>query len=328
MLVSVARLSRRAALAAIILGAGLAGAAQAQNWPDKPVRIVVGFSPGASTDAFTRALASQLQAKFNQPFVVENRTGAAGNIGVESVVRAPKDGYTLLIGTVGSLAANQHLYQLPYSIQNDLAPVSKVFAVDHILCTNPKFPPQNMKELVEYAKANPGKVSYGSSGIGSAVHLMGVLLEMRTGIKMLHVPYRGSAPAINDVVAGHINLIIDGIPSSIPHVEGGRMKALALTAGRRNKRVPTVPTMIEAGISNYDTYAWGTMMAPAGTPEAIRSKLSAAITEIYKKPEMLKTFAAQGADAVSSTPAETAAFVKSEGELWGAVVKAGNVKIS
>ena len=300
----------------------------ADEWPSRPVTIVIPFSAGGTTDIIGRQLAEELRMKFNQPFVVENRTGAAGNIGVESVVRAQKDGYTLLIGTVGSLAANQHLYQLPYSIQNDLAPVSKVFAVDHILCTNPKFPAANMKELVDYAKANPGKATYGSSGIGSAVHLFGVLLEMRTSIKMLHVPYLGSAPAINDVVAGHINMVIDGIPSSIPQVEAGKMSALAITAGRRNKRVPTVPTMMESGIQDYDSNAWGTMMAPAGTPEPIRRKLSEAIQEIYKKPAMLKIFADQGADATASSLEDTAAFVKREGELWGAVVKAGNVKIS
>jgi tripartite-type tricarboxylate transporter receptor subunit TctC len=304
------------------------GAVLADEWPSRPVTIIIPFSAGGTTDIIGRQLAEELRQKFGQPFVIDNRTGAAGNIGVEAVVRAPKDGYTLLIGTVGSLAANQHLYTLPYSIQNDLAPVSKVFAVDHVLCTNPKFPAANMKELVAYAQANPGKAKYGSSGIGSAVHLFGVLIEMRTGIKMLHVPYRGSAPAVNDVVAGHIDMIIDGIPSIIAQVEGGKMNPLAITAGRRNKRVPNVPTMMESGIPDYDTNAWGTMMAPAGTPEAIRSKLSAAIADIYKKPEMLKIFADQGADAVSSTPTETAAFVKREGELWGAVVKAGNVKIT
>jgi tripartite-type tricarboxylate transporter receptor subunit TctC len=301
---------------------------RADEWPSRPVTIVVPFSAGGTTDIIGRKLAEELKQKFGQNFVIDNRTGAAGNIGVEYVVRAPKDGYTLLIGTVGSLAANQHLYSLPYNIPRDLAPVSQVFAVDHVVCTTPSFPPANMAELVAYAKANPEKVTYGSSGIGSGVHLFGVLLEMRTGIKMKHIPYRGSAPAITDVVAGHINMIIDGIPSSAPFVESGKMKALANTSGRRNKRMPNVPTMMEAGIPDYDSNAWGSLMAPAGTPDAVIQKISAAVQEAYKKPDLLKFFADQGADAIASSPAQLGAFLKREGELWGNVVKAGNVKIS
>lgn len=303
--------------------------AHAADWPDRPVTIVVPFAPGGATDIVARLLAEELRQKFGQPFIVENKTGAAGNIGVEAVIKAKPDGYTLLQATMGSLTTNPHLYtDARFNVQKDLAPISLTFKVDHILVVNPKVPAKTVAELVAYAKANPDKVTYGSAGVGSSVQMFAVLLEMRTGVKLRHVPYKGSAPALNDVVAGHIDMLMDSVPTSLPQIEAGNTRPLSITSGVRNKRVPNVPTMQEAGVPDYDTAAWGSLMAPAGTPPDILARLSAAVQEAYRKPQLQKEFADRGVEAVSSTPAELAALIKRDTELWGQVVKAGNVTLN
>jgi tripartite-type tricarboxylate transporter receptor subunit TctC len=301
----------------------------ADAWPNRPVTIIVPFAPGGATDIVARLLADELRQRFGQPFVVENRAGAAGNIGVEAVVRAPANGYTLLFATMGSLTTNPHLYtDAKFNVERDLVPISQTFKVDHILVVNPKLPVKNVADLVAYAKANPKKLTYGSAGVGSSVQMFAVLLEMRTGIELTHVPYKGSAPALNDVVAGHIDMLMDSVPTSLPQIEAGNTRPLALTSGTRNKRVPNVPTMMEAGVPDYDTAAWGSLMAPTGTPPDIVSKLSTAVQEIYRKPQIQKEFADRGVEAVASTPEELAALIKRDTELWGQVVKAGKVTLS
>lgn len=302
--------------------------ARADDWPSRPVSLVVPFAPGGATDIVARLLAEELRQRFEQPFIVQNRAGAAGNIGLESVVRAPADGYTLLQGTMGSLTTNPHLYtDAKFRIERDLLPISLTFKVDHILIVNPGVPAKNVRELVTYGKANPDKLTYGSAGVGSSVQMFAVLLEMRTGIRMRHVPYKGSAPALADVIAGHIDMLMDSVPTSLPQIEAGKTRALAVTSGARNKRLPNVPTMMEAGIRDYDTAAWGALMAPAGTPPDILKKLSAAVQEAYKKPQLQKTFADRGVDAVASTPEQLSALIRRDTELWGQVVKAGKVTL-
>src|SRR6185295_12701759 len=209
-----------------------------------------------------------------------------------------------------------------------LAPISMTFKVDHILVVNRSVPAKSVKELVALAKANPDKLTYGSAGVGSSVQMFAVLLEMRTGIRMRHVPYKGSALALADVMAGHIDMLMDSVPTSLPQIEAGRSRALAVTSGVRNKRLPNVPTMLEAGIPNYDTAAWGSLMAPAGTPPDIVKRLSAAVQEAYKKPQVQATFSDRGVDAVSSTPEQLSALIRRDTELWGQVVKAGKVTLN
>jgi tripartite-type tricarboxylate transporter receptor subunit TctC len=303
--------------------------ALADDWPSRPVTIIVPFAPGGATDIVARLLAEELRQRFGQPFVVENRAGAAGNIGIEAVVRAPANGYTLLFGTMGSLTTNPHLYpDAKFKVDRDLVPISQTFKVDHILVVNPKLPVKSVADLVAYAKANPEKVKYGSAGVGSSVQMFAVLLEMRTGVKMVHVPYKGSAPALNDVVAGHIDMLMDSVPTSLPQIEAGHTRPLAITSGTRNRRLPNVPTMMEAGVPDYDTAAWGSLMAPAGTPPDIVAKLSAAVQEAYRKPQVQKEFAERGVEAIASTPEQLAQLMKRDTELWGQVVKAGNVTLN
>lgn len=303
--------------------------ARAADWPTRPVTIVVPFAPGGATDIVARLVAEELKQQFNQSFVVQNRTGAAGNIGLEAVVRSPADGYTLLQATMGSLTTNPHLYKdAKFRVDRDLLPISMTFKVDHILIVNPSVPAKSVKELVALAKANSDKLTYGSAGVGSSVQMFAVLLEMRTGIKLRHVPYKGSAPALADVVGGHIDMLMDSVPTSLPQIEAGKTRALAVTSGVRNKRLPNVPTMMEAGIPNYDTAAWGSLMAPAGTPPDILKRLSAAVQEAYKKPQVQKTFADLGVEAIASTPEQLSALIRRDTELWGQVVKAGNVTLN
>jgi tripartite-type tricarboxylate transporter receptor subunit TctC len=202
------------------------------------------------------------------------------------------------------------------------------FKVDHILIVNASLPVKSVKELVALAKANPDQLTYGSAGVGSSVQMFAVLLEMRTGIKLRHVPYKGSAPALADVVGGHIVMLMDSVPTSLPQIEAGKTRALAVTSGTRNKRLPNVPTMQEAGVPNYDTAAWGSLMAPAGTPPDILKRLSAAVQEAYKRPQVQTMFADRGVDAVSSTPEQLNALIKRDTELWGQVVKAGKVTLN
>ena len=315
-----------ALLAACLLGTNLA---RADDWPSRPVTIVVPFAPGGATDIVARLLAEELRQRFDQPFIVQNRTGAAGNIGLEAVVRAPADGYTLLQGTMGSLTTNPHLYtDAKFKIERDLLPISLTFKVDHILIVNPRVPAKNVGELVVYAKANPDKLTYGSAGVGSSVQMFAVLLEMRSGIKLRHVPYKGSAPALADVMAGHIDMLMDSVPTSLPQIEAGKTRALAVTSGVRNKRLPHVPTMMEAGIPDYDNAAWGSLMAPAGTPPDIVKKLSLAVQEAYKKSQVQMTFSERGVEAIASTPEQLSALIRRDTELWGQVVKAGKVTLN
>jgi tripartite-type tricarboxylate transporter receptor subunit TctC len=260
---------------------------------------------------------------------VQNRTGAAGNIGLEAVVRAPADGYTLLQGTMGSLTTNPHLYtDAKFKVERDLLAISLTFKVDHFLIVNPWVPAKNVGELVTYAKANPEKLTYGSAGVGSYVQMFAVLLEIRTGIKLRHVPYKGSAPALADVIAGHIDMLMDSLPTSVPQIEAGKTRALAVTGGVRNKRLPNVPTMMEAGIPSYDNAAWGALMAPAGSPPDIVKKLSLAVQEAYKKSQVQMTFSDRGVDAIASTPEQLNALIRRDTELWGEVVKAGKVTLN
>ncbi|NBS72853.1 MAG: tripartite tricarboxylate transporter substrate binding protein [Betaproteobacteria bacterium] len=302
--------------------------AQAAEWPERPVTIVVPFAPGGATDVAARILAQELTQKFGQPFLVDNKAGAAGNIGLEAVIRSPANGYTLAFATMGSLTTNPHIYgNAKFNVERDLRPISQTFKVDHVLVVNPKVPAKDVAQLIAYAKANPDKLTYGSAGTGSSVQMFAILLEMRTGIKMRHIPYKGSAPALADLLSGNIDILMDSVPTSLSQIQAGKVRALAITSGVRNKRVPDVPTMQEAGIADYDTAAWGSLMAPTGTPDALIARLSEAVQEAYKKPSVIEKFLAQGMDPVASTPTQLSSLIQRDTELWGKVVSAGKVKI-
>jgi tripartite-type tricarboxylate transporter receptor subunit TctC len=321
---------RRRHLLAATLAAPVAAVARAQGgWaPQRPIRFVVPFPAGGGTDVVARVLGERLAEALGQPVAVENRTGAGGNIGVEAVVRSAPDGHTLLMGTMGTLTINPHLYPgLAFDPLRDLAPVSMAFATDHVLIVHPSVPARTAQEFVALARAQPGRLSYGSAGAGSSTHTVAELFRMVAGIEVQHVPYRGSAPALNDTVAGNVQFMLDQAASAIPMVAAGRVRALAVTGPRRHRLLPEVPTVAEVGLAAAEATSWGAVMAPAGTPDAVVARLNAVVREALAVPAVQERLAAAGADAVSSTPAELAAAMRSETEKWGRVVREARITV-
>jgi tripartite-type tricarboxylate transporter receptor subunit TctC len=327
------RISRRsialAALAAPLLPR-IAAAQGAAAWtPTRPLRMVVPFPPGGATDVVARVLAERMQEKLGQPVTVENRTGAGGNVGVENVVRSAPDGLTMLMGTTGTLTINPHLYaNMGFNPANDLAGISMAFATDHVLVVNPSVAAQTAQEFVALLKARPGQLSFGSGGNGSSTHLVPELFKLVAQVDMQHVPYRGSAPALNDLVAGNVQVMLDQLPSALPMIQGGRVRALAVTGPRRSRLLPDLPTMAELGLPQAEATSWGAVMAPAGTPAPAIARLSAVIREALAEPGVQQRLAAAGADAVVSTPAELAGIMRSETEKWGRVVREARVTVN
>ena len=296
-------------------------------YPDKPVRIVVGFSAGGTTDVIARIMAKELTESLGQSFVVENKPGAGSNIATDQVQRAAPDGYTLLFVAVTS-AINQTLYKnVNFDLTRDFAPVALGAKVPNILVVNPQVPVKTVQELVDYAKKNPGKLAFASSGSGTSIHMAGELFKMQTGIDVLHVPYKGSAPAITDLIGGQVQFMFDNMPSAWPHVQSGKLRALAVTTTERSKSAPDVPTMKEAGFANFDVSSWFGLIAPAGTPPEVINKLNAAMVKALDKPEVQRSFEQLGAVGVKTTPAEFGQFIKSEVEGWAPVVKASGAKV-
>ncbi|MCP3018342.1 tripartite tricarboxylate transporter substrate binding protein [Cupriavidus basilensis] len=293
-------------------------------YPDKPIRLVVPYTPGGVTDLLARAVAKSLSERVHQSVIIDNRAGAGGNIGAEMVARAPADGYTLLMGSAATQAINASLYKrLPYDHIKDFAPITLVAEVPNILVVNPSIPARNVSELIAYGKANPDRLSFGSSGTGGTIHLSGELFKSMAGVKMLHVPYKGSAPAVSDLLAGQINLMFDS--SVAPYVKSGKLRALAVTSAKRSPVLPDVPTMAEAGLPGYESTAWFGILAPAGTPPAIVDKLNKDLVAILRDAEMRKWMQSQGADAIGDTPSEFATYIKTETAKWARVVKEAGV---
>jgi tripartite-type tricarboxylate transporter receptor subunit TctC len=324
------RTTRRTLLAAAMAAPLLPGAARAQSWaPTRPMRFVVPFPPGGATDVVARILAERMQAALGQPVTVENRAGAGGNVGVENVVRAAPDGYSILMGTTGTLTINQHLYSnMTFNPANDLAGISMAFATDHVVIVNPAVPAQTLQDLVALLRARPGQLSFGSGGNGSSTHLVPELFKLVARVDMQHVPYRGSAPALNDTVAGNVQIMLDQLPSALPMIQANRVRALAVTGPRRSALLPNVPTMAEAGFPEAQATSWGAVMAPSGTPAPVIERLNAVIREALAEPATQQRLAAAGADAVSSTPAELAATMRSETEKWGRVVREARITVN
>ncbi|RYG10519.1 MAG: tripartite tricarboxylate transporter substrate binding protein, partial [Burkholderiales bacterium] len=269
-----------------------------------------------------------MSAELGQQVIVDNRAGAGGNIGGAMVARAPADGYTLFMGTVGTQAINAALYKkMTFDPIKDLAPLTRVANVPNLLVANPAQPFKNVKELIAYAKANPGKLNFGSSGNGSSIHLSGELFKSMTKIDMQHVPYRGSAPAMTDLLGNQVAIMFDNMPSAIQHVRTGKLRPLAVTTAKRSPELPDVPTIAEAGVPGYEATSWFGLLAPAGTPPAVVNRLNAAIVKVLADPAVKKKIEEQGAEVVSETPAHFAAFIKAESVKWGKVVRESGASV-
>jgi len=309
--------------------AGVAGSAFAQGgYPTKPITLIVPFSAGGTTDILARIVGLQLSKSLGQPVVIDNRPGAGGNIGAALAAKAPGDGYTLFMGTIGTHAINQSLYaKLPYDPVKDFAPITRVAMVPNVVVVNPKVPAKNIKELIAYVKANPDKLSFGSSGSGSSMHLSGELFNAMTGLHIQHIPYKGSAPAVNDLLGNQIGLMFDNLPSSYPHIKAGQLRALAVTSAKRSPALPNVPTVAEAGVPGYEATSWFALYATAGTPQPILDRLNTEVVKILQKPEVQKQLAEQGAEAHPEKPADLADFMKSETAKWSKVVKSSGATV-
>ena len=308
--------------------------AHSQNFPSKPIKIVVPFAAAGTTDLLARAVGAELTKSLGQPVVIDNRPGAGGNVGADIVAKSPADGYTVLMGTVGTHGINQSLYpKLPFDPIKDFAPVTLVASVPNVLVLNPTFASNNkiadLKGFIAYLRANPGKVNMASSGNGTSIHLSGELFKTMTRTFMVHIPYRGSGPALNDLVAGQADVMFDNLPSSLPFIKSGRLLALGVTSTRPSPALPGVSPIAAAGgdLANFDASSWFGVLAPAGTPKEIVNLLQKEIAKSLSSPAVKERLIGQGADPVGNTPEQFAAHIRAETDKWAKVVKAAGAKI-
>jgi tripartite-type tricarboxylate transporter receptor subunit TctC len=316
-------LARLAALAATLA----CTLALAQGYPTKPVRLVVTYPPGGGADLMARLIAPKMGEALGQPVVVENKAGASGQIGAAEVARAAPDGYTIMLDA-SSFAVNPSLYaKLPYDPANAFQPLAVLALYPNMLVVTPSYPPRDVRELVALAKAKPGSVAFASSGNGSAQHLAGELFKQRAGVDMTHIPYKGGGPALNDVMGGQVPVFFANVASGLAHVKGGKLRALAVTGAKRASSLPDLPTMAEAGMPGYEVYEWNAVFAPAGTPAPVVEKLAAAIAKAMQSPEVKERVATLGGEIAGLGPQEATKFIREQTELWGKVVKAGNIRV-
>jgi tripartite-type tricarboxylate transporter receptor subunit TctC len=304
----------------------LTTAAAAQDYPTKPVRIIVPFPPGAINDTVGRALATHLSERLGKQFIVENRAGAGGIVAGELVANAPKDGYTLMIVSLAITVLPWMHQTLPYDTVRSFAPIATVATAPNVAAVNPDLPAQSISELIALAKTRPGKLQYASSGVGTFLHLGPELFKIMAGVDILHVPFRGAGPAMIDVIGGHTHMAFASIPSTIAHLRSGKLRALGVGATQRNALIPDVPTVSESGLPGYTAANWIGIVAPAGTPEAIVAKLHREISAIQDSPELQKQFANEGADLMRMSTAEFGDFIVTEMAKWGRVVKEAGIK--
>ncbi|MFT3663781.1 Bug family tripartite tricarboxylate transporter substrate binding protein [Piscinibacter sp.] len=324
---------RRPLLAALLTVCLAPLPALAQSaWPNKPVRIVVPFAPAGTTDILARALAPELSRVFGQPFVIENKPGAGGNVGADMVAKS-NDGHTLLMGTVGTHAINPALYRkMPYDHVKDFVPVTLVAGVPNVLVMNPAKAEtlgiRGVPDLIRVAKANPGKLNMASSGNGTSIHLAGELFKSMTGTYMVHFPYRGSGPALLDLIGGNMDLMFDNLPSAMPHIKSGKLKALAVTSAERSAALPDLPTVAEAGpLPGFEASSWFGLLAPAGTPAEVVNRLQQETAKALATPALKERLQAQGAIPSGMSPADFAKFIGAETKKWTAVVKASGAQV-
>lgn len=305
----------------VLLAAFVTSPAFAQGYPNKPVKIVVAFTAGGTTDIMARTVATRLAERFKQPFVIENRPGAGGNIGTEMVVRAPADGYTLIINSVGPMAVNPTLYRsLPYNPVTDLVPVAQISDVPNVLVVHPSLNVTSIEGLVAYAKASPGRMNYASTGVGTSSHLSSVMLASRAGFEATHIPYKG-AEALKDLLTGRVQFMFATIPSVIQHIRAGNLTALAVSSAKRSRSMPDVPTVAEKGYPGFEAGSWFGIFAPKGTPPEIVAALNQATNEIIGEKVVESRMVEEGADPAAGSPEKFGAFVKSEFEKWRVVVR-------
>ena len=313
-------------LFAIVLALPLA--ALGQSFPTKPMRMVVPFTPAGAVDIATRATANEMQKVLGQPVAVENKPGAGGNLGVLEVARSAPDGYSIVMSTSGIQAINPFLYsKMPLDVNKDLAPVAPIVSLNNVLVVHPSFPARSVKEVIALAKKDPGKWTYASSGNGTSIHMSGAMFTYLTNTDIVHIPYKGSAPAITDLLAGQTNMMFDNIPSSLPHIKSGKLIALATTGAKRDPALPDLPTIAEAGIPGYESGVWFGLMVPAGTPKDVIGKLNAAAVQATKAPEFQKRMHDLGYNIIPGSPEDMARMIQEELKRWGPIVKASGAKV-
>jgi len=302
------------------------GTAVGQGYPTKPIRFVVPYPPGGGTDVVARILNEPLATELGQPIIIENRGGAAGNVGTDIAAKSPADGYTVLF-TLSSHTINPKLYdKLPFDVEKDFVPISLAAMIPQILVVHPSVPANSVKELIALAKAQPGKLNYASVGTGSPGHIAGELFKLRTGIDIVHIPYKGGGPAVTDTIGGQVQLLFVSMPAAWQFVKAGRLKAIAVTSARRSATAPEVPTFLESGVPDFVVDSWYGALAPAKVPPAIVARLNAAFVKVLDLPQVKEKLMAQGAEAAASTPAEFDRVIKDELAKWEYVIRAANIK--
>ena len=313
---------------ALAFAASTAFAQGAASYPTKSIRIVVPFPAAGTTDILARAVGAEMTRAWGQSVTIENRPGAGGNLGSDIVAKAAPDGYTLLVGAVSPQAINVTLYRdLPYDVMRDFEHITLIAAVPNLLEVHPSVPGKTVKELIDYAKANPGKLNYASSGSGTSIHLSAELFKTLAGVDMLHIPYKGSAPAVTDLLAGQVQVMFDNLPSSLAHVKAGKLRAIAVTTAKRSPALPDVPTIAEAGLPAYEASSWFGLHAPARTPRDIVNKIYGTVSKALQSKEMAERLSSQGAEAVGNTPEAFTEFVREEIQKWAKVVKASGARV-
>ena len=315
-------------LFALAISLVLSNAAFGQAFPSKPMRIVVPFTPAGAVDIATRATANEMTRILGHPVAVENKPGAGGNLGVLDVARSAPDGYSMVMSTSGIQAINPALYaKMPLDVNKELAPVAPIVSLSNVLVVHPSVPAKTVKDVIELAKKDPGKWTYASSGNGTSIHMSGAMFTQLTGTDIVHIPYKGSAPAITDLLAGQTNMMFDNIPSALPHIKSGKLRAIATTGAKRDPALPDLPTVAESGVKGYESGVWFGIMVPAATPRDIVMKLNAAAVQAAKAPELVKRMHDLGYNIIPGTPEQMASMLKEEVARWAPIVKASGAKV-
>ena len=320
------RIGRSLCLSLVIVAALLSGAAAAQTYPSKPVKLVVTYPPAGSSDLMGRILGQKLGELWGQPVIVENKPGAAGSIGMEYASHQPPDGSSFLIANLGPAVINPLLTKVPYDVERDFVPVSLIATGPNILVVNPSSPAKTLGELIAYARANPGKLNFGSGGSGSIAHMSGELLKSLTHVDIVHVPYKGGILSINDLLAGHVDMVFSDALPVMQYIRASRLRALAITGAERSPFAPDIPTCLESGVPGLVAVNWWGVLLPAGTPKPIADKFHDDLVKVMQQPEVKEKFAALGVDAVSGTPEQLRAYIKSETVKYARLIKEAGIK--